>query len=349
MMLFLLLCFGPHQSRRKSIIGNDIMEHMYREDRRRRRKIILALIAIVLVTLLTWGVNLGLKSVGGMEGIELMTRWLNGHTLQADFKTERPMENEKNRKAGKTVYHARCAVCHGIEGKGNGVKSGLFKTPPTDFSSGLYKFRSTTGNIPHDDDLYKTISRGLHGTGMLPWPGLTSMEKWQLVYYIKTFSDIFDDAEAPVFINIPAPISSKPQYIRMGKELYNRAKCYECHGYDGDGKGEKAGSLKDDWGRPISPKNFRKDRLKRGTAIPGIYLTIAAGLDGTPMQSQGKVLTQDDMLAVAYYIQSIAVRPKEDGPLSAFLNGTDDERLAIGIDHVLMPTGVRAKYFAWMF
>jgi mono/diheme cytochrome c family protein len=331
-------------------MGNDIMEHMDREHRLWQRKVILAIVAVVLFVLIALGVNLGLKSVGGMEGVGVMTNWLNGHSLKADFKSDRPEDTEKSRSAGKTTYRARCAVCHGVEGKGNGEKASLFKIPPTDFSSGLYKFRSTAGNLPHDDDIYTTISRGLHGTGMLPWPGLTSTEKWELVYYIKTFSDIFqDDDEEPLFINIPAPISSKPQYLRLGKALYTQAKCYECHGHTGEGDGEKAGKLKDDWGRPIRPKNFRKDQLKRGMILSDIYFTIAVGLDGTPMQSQAKVLTEDEMLAVAYYIQFLAVMPKEDGPLSAFLGGTEDERLAFGIDHVLMPTVLRAKYFAWMF
>jgi len=330
-------------------MSNDIMEHMDREHRRWQRKVILTVVAVVILVPTIWGLNLALKSVGGMEGVGLMTRWLNGYSVKADFESERPANTVESRSAGKTTYHARCAVCHGLEGKGNGVKGSLFKIPPTDFSSGLFKFRSTVGNLPHDDDLYKTISRGLHGTGMLPWAGLTSVEKWQLVYYIKTFSDIFDDGEVPEFLNIPLPISSKPQYLREGKALYTQAKCYECHGHTGKGDGEKAGKLKDDWGRPIRPKNFGKDHLKRGSDLSDIYLTIAVGLNGTPMQSQAKVLTEDEMLAVAYYIQSIAVMPKEDGSISAFFNGTEDEKLAFGLDHVLMPTVLRTKYFAWMF
>jgi len=279
------------------------------------------------------------KGMGGMmDDMSQMNDWLAGKTIPLDLETKRPPENAQSVKTGKEIYKVRCSACHGLTGDGNGEKAKELKTKPADFTSGLFKFRSTLDPAPTNLDIFKTISRGLHGTAMLPWPGLTTTEKWQVAYYIKTFSDLFE-SEEPKALKSPPYTMSIPQYVKLGKEVYWKAKCYECHGLEGRGDGEKADKLKDDKLRPIRPMNFRENILKRGIDLEEIYYTIATGLNGTPMESYRHILKEDEMFALSHYVQSIARKPSDRGMMMGMMGGdiTPDERKGMMIDHPMMP------------
>lgn len=101
---------------------------------------------------------------------------------------------------GKTIFDARCTPCHGINGNGDGVASALLNPRPRNFTSGMFKFRSTeSGSLPTDDDLLSTIKNGLHGTAMsdwapfMPWPAFTNMteeDRHALVTYLRHIKPI---------------------------------------------------------------------------------------------------------------------------------------------------------------
>jgi mono/diheme cytochrome c family protein len=75
------------------------------------------------------------------------------------------------------LYESNCAVCHGIQGDGNGPAAGMFLTRPRDFLAGIFKFRSTpSGSLPTDEDLFWTITHGLRWTGMIARPDLSKAE-----------------------------------------------------------------------------------------------------------------------------------------------------------------------------
>ena len=60
---------------------------------------------------------------------------------------------------GQEIYQVNCAVCHGVEGDGNGPAASMFLIRPRDFRTGIYKFRSTpSGSLPTDDDLLRTVT-----------------------------------------------------------------------------------------------------------------------------------------------------------------------------------------------
>src|SRR4249919_1899607 len=44
---------------------------------------------------------------------------------------------------GKRVFAQRCAVCHGPDGRGNGPAAPSRSPRPRDFSSGVFKYKST--------------------------------------------------------------------------------------------------------------------------------------------------------------------------------------------------------------
>jgi len=295
---------------------------------------------VILLLLLVLFVTLVAKSMGGMGSVTLMAQWLDGQTLSLDLETPPPPENGDSIKAGKATFEMRCIACHGVKGDGKGKRANELKTKPADFTSGFFKWKSTLDPAPTNLDLFKTISRGLHGTAMLPWPALRTVETWQVVYYIKTLSDLFEENQ-PKPVKIPGPTRSITGSIRFGKEVYEKAKCYECHGLEGRGDGQKAGKLKDYKGRPVKPRNFLEETLKRGNKLEEIYLTIATGLNGTPMASYSKTLNEDEMMSLAYYIRSIARKPAGQGMISAAMHMTPDEQMGMVIDHVMKPNVLR--------
>src|SRR5262245_1035072 len=80
--------------------------------------------------------------------------------------------------AGKVVYDSHCAVCHGVDGKGDGAARYLLFPKPTDFTAGKFKLRSTaSGSPPRDQDLLLTLARGVPGAGMPSFAFLSEEER----------------------------------------------------------------------------------------------------------------------------------------------------------------------------
>ena len=63
--------------------------------------------------------------------------------------------------AGKTLYEAACSQCHGDAGDGQGAMADRLRPRPRDFRRGIYKIRRTTqGELPTDQDLFRIIGNG---------------------------------------------------------------------------------------------------------------------------------------------------------------------------------------------
>ena len=138
--------------------------------------------------------------------------------------------------AGKLLYIDKCAHCHGIEGAGDGDAAENLLPRPRDFTSGLYKIRSTeSGNLPTDQDLFDVISNGMPGSSMPAWKGLLSEdERWSLVAQIKTYFDGFEEA-SPRVIDLSGKIPYSEESVAKGKVFYAELGCVECHGTLGTG------------------------------------------------------------------------------------------------------------------
>ncbi len=188
---------------------------------------------------------------------------------------------------GREVYEGACAACHGIKGDGNGPAAYALRPKPTDFSSGIFKFRSThTGELPTDEDLVRSISAGIPRTMMPAWEGLlTEQEILDVVAYIKTFSVDFAEYGQGIPIDIPDETSVTEVVFAEGKYMYMILDCWTCHGASGRGDGISAGALKDDRGRSIEAFDFTTGHYKGGYDNPSIYKSFETGLDGTPMPS----------------------------------------------------------------
>ena len=83
--------------------------------------------------------------------------------------------------AGRSLYVANCAACHGVDGRGGGPQAGTTAIRPPSLVSGHLGAHS-------DGDIYSWISNGLPG-GMPVWKTtLTDTERWELVDYLRSLN-----------------------------------------------------------------------------------------------------------------------------------------------------------------
>jgi mono/diheme cytochrome c family protein len=249
-----------------------------------------------------------------MQSRQALISWTEGTELKAHPSEPKPQFNDNLRALGAAWYGDVCATCHGPQGDGNGPRAAQLSPVPRDFTKGVYEFRSTpTGALPTDEDIWKVVSNGLHGTAMVPWIALSENDRWALVAYIESFSPRFAREARPASINLTAPPAETPQLVAQGRKIFADAGCTDCHGARGHGDGPSSSSLTDAGGRPIRPLDFGSGIFRRGSNLDDIFLTVRTGLDGTPMPSYADSLTADQTWAIAAYVRSLIASPSQDG------------------------------------
>jgi mono/diheme cytochrome c family protein len=246
--------------------------------------------------------------------------------------------------AGKKTYESLCAGCHGgegyggVPGNGAGPAAHYLVPRPRNFRKGMFKFASTeSGQRPMAKDLYRVISYGLAGASMPHFKLLTEERRWDVVEYVRyislrgefeealaTFSD--DDGELAdadevaelvdsrwhpdqlksVFPSTPEPTVT-PEGIARGRELYvgTKANCAGCHGETGIGDGPSAEAFQDGWGYPIKPRDFTGGVYRSGSENRDLWVTIATGINGTPMGAYRGVLSSDEIWDIVHFVRSL--------------------------------------------
>ena len=237
------------------------------------------------------------------------TRLINGASQQLSERDRQTLIGK-----GKQVYERRCIGCHGVNGDGRGPAARFFNIKPRDFTSGIFKFRSTSGGantLPSDQDLFITISHGLWGTPMPPWYKISSEDRLAVIQYIKTFSDRWqkESINPPIDIPMEPPVTAAS--IANGKKSFQSI-CSLCHGNSGYGDGPAAASLTDTWGHKVTPANFTLPAgtpggVKLGHDGTHIFKTIMTGVGGTPMPSFAESFTSSQVWDIVHYVQSLRV------------------------------------------
>ncbi len=194
---------------------------------------------------------------------------------------------------GQAVYEKQCQACHGMLGDGQGEAAYLLYPKPRDFTRGQYRLVSTWEGVPTDEDLYRTISRGMPGSAMPSWAHLPEEDRWGLVHYIKSMSSRPLEVPGPEeptkrygtgkgIIRTAAMPTETPAGEARARELFGQG-CAPCHGETGRGDG--AQEQFDSQGRPTRPRDLTAGVFK-GTPEPAeVYRRIVAGLPGSPMPS----------------------------------------------------------------
>jgi mono/diheme cytochrome c family protein len=192
---------------------------------------------------------------------------------------------------GRRVYDVQCAACHGAAGRGDGEAAYLLYPKPRDFTSGTYRLVSTWERRPTDEDLYRTISRGMPGSAMPSWGHLPEDERWGLVHYIKSLAAkpwsvlpaVVPRGEGQTgqgVIHVPPAPPFTAEARKLALERYADA-CAACHGPTGKGDGGE--DQKDDLGYPTRPRDLTVGVFKGSPDPAHLYRRIVAGIPGTPM------------------------------------------------------------------
>jgi len=83
---------------------------------------------------------------------------------------------------GEILYSIHCALCHGINGQGDGPIAQYYeKQSPSDLTASYVAFM-------FDGNLYRTISQGV---GQMPGlsENLTPRERWDVINYLRTLEE----------------------------------------------------------------------------------------------------------------------------------------------------------------
>lgn len=236
---------------------------------------------------------------------------------------------------GKKLYNDWCAQCHGYDGGGKGYASGIYTIPqPRDFTSGTYKFHTTkSGDPPLDEDIIRATREGNPGTTMPPWTRFTDDEVKDIVEYVKIFAEEEEtfEEEGESFQVGKAPAVSD-ELLQQGKEIYDKAKCWECHGRNGRGEGEKGWQeeFKNDWGTRAYPTDLTQSwEYRNGPEVEDIFRTLTSGFDGTPMASFQDEYSDEERWVLSHFVTSFQVERKTGSALSvkkvdAIPSSTDD-------------------------
>jgi len=256
--------------------------------------------------------------------------WLEIETAALEA---RPANDEYNREQGRRLYNFRCAGCHGTSGEGNGPAAEYLDPRPRDFLFANFKMRTTEfSELPLDEDLYRTITRGIPGTAMPSWATLEEDERWQLVYWIRYLArDYFDDEDFDprrvdddghrYLVKVPGSPPVTDELLEQGRQAFDKGRCVECHGPRGLGNGTSAGTQFNYLEQRILPRDLSKGwRYKGGSRVEDIWRTLTAGMNGTPMPSFVGALDESDpdndarlRWALAHYVDSLAVDEATSG------------------------------------
>jgi mono/diheme cytochrome c family protein len=246
---------------------------------------------------------------------------------------------------GRDTYTTECIGCHGESGDGAGAAARYLAPRPRNFRKGVFKFTSTEpGGKPLRRDLFRTVTQGLAGSSMPSFPLLSEEKRWSAVEYVRylalrgEFEELMlslavEDEELPDALEIADIVRTRwsetkarivmpsvPETandaasVERGRVLFldaARANCAACHGAEGRGDGASAGAYRDDWGYPIRPRDFTAGVFRSGASNADLWVTISAGIKGTPMGSFGGTLTAEEIWDLVHFVQ-FASRPNSE-------------------------------------
>jgi mono/diheme cytochrome c family protein len=226
---------------------------------------------------------------------------------------------------GRRVYVRNCQACHGKDGDGRGPSSPGLSSAPRDLTKGVFRFAAVPPgyDLPRDEELMRVLDHGLQGTSMLALD-LQPTEKLAVLQYIKTFSEAWLDASkkvAPARIPTEDPYGPKSSVaIAAGERAYHgKAMCWSCHpayvpndvirNYQTSYGREPTTGLRENMSRSVRmwpvPPDYTWDKVKISTSPEAVYRTLYNGLLGSVMPAYREILEDEEMWAVAHYVNAL--------------------------------------------
>lgn len=231
----------------------------------------------------------------GIFVLGLSLAWASPLAAQA------PSQSAEER--GKALYEARCAVCHGVDGRADTPVGRLLKPPPRNFADPVEMARVTV------DRIYQAVKEGRPGTAMAPWGQvLTETEIGDVIDHIHSLTPLR-----------ARTLSAEQLSIEVGRRIYIRD-CSFCHGVQGRADTEAAKALQP------SPRNFA-DPVEMARLDDGrMYSAIKLGRPGTGMGGHGELLSPAEIIDVMRYVRTL-VQPLPAGMSRADLDAQVGERI----------------------
>ncbi len=228
---------------------------------------------------------------------------------------------------GRELFTKQCAICHGEFGDGQGKFAYLMNPRPRNFQKGDFKLATSQNQIPTEDDLLRTISRGMPGSAMPPWGHLPRSDLRVLARHVRSIhvdatrarlNEMIAEGRIssgnmstelakrtqpgpPVLVPPEPPFEDLHWY--RGRRIYLEA-CAPCHGADGHPVPEAVKS--DSEGYPVPPRSFVNGIFKGGSKGHQLYVRIVKGLKGTPMPAYEGAYTDEEVWDLIHYVQSLA-------------------------------------------
>ncbi|MEE2750783.1 MAG: cytochrome c [Myxococcota bacterium] len=248
---------------------------------------------------------------------------------------------------GYRSYVKHCYACHGMDGDGRGPAAPGLDPAPRDLRAATYKFAWVQDGLPHDDDIKRILTDGLHGTAMLEWE-LPDLEFDAVVQYIKTFSPEGEGWKDPdetlgdkvAMTEVTVAEADMAEAIEQGKSLYHTdGNCWKCHpayatrdyiyeqgqlrdvnpSFDDqmyDSKLQKETNFVANGAKVnVLPPDYTFSAMRVSHDVESIYKTVRGGLGGGLMPAHDN-FPEEDILAIAYYVDSLMKLGAED-PVAA--------------------------------
>ena len=218
------------------------------------------------------------------------------------------------------LYQANCAVCHGVNGAGDGVGAAGLEPSPTNFTDQTRAMnRSILG-------LFDAISNGIDDTSMPSFAHLNEQQRWSLAFYTGSmaFTSFMDKEKTNNSIALIDIVNHNPNQILKDDSKINASDIYQVRAYP-ETLFSSAISQ--------SPLTITREYLLKAKQAhqQGDYqtagnLAVSAYLDGfelaeNSLDAQDKELRQQiehNMMA----LRQLLKKPQADGELDAVMADT---------------------------
>lgn len=87
---------------------------------------------------------------------------------------------------GRALFRRYCALCHGLNADGKGVRREGLSADPRNFHDLVWREKTSP------EDIYRTISDGLSQSSMPSFRALTEEQRWDIVAYVESLSGSSD-------------------------------------------------------------------------------------------------------------------------------------------------------------
>ena len=180
--------------------------------------------------------------------------------------------------AGRRLFEANCASCHGALGMGDGPAAAALNPKPPAIGSA-----ATMGSVA-PAMMFRKISVGVIGTAMVGFsPKLSADDRWNIVMYLGS-------------------LRSTPQQVADGEGLYTQG-CVECHGVTGTSDGPMARAL------TKVPPELGSFAWQAERSDSQLVAVVSAGMPGTP-RPPATSMTPAQVRAVVAYLRRVPLRPQ---------------------------------------